>query len=92
MDSDPEFSSQVSFFCGSPPARTNNPVIHDIKFAKQAQSFTSPLINSPGGKQAGRVERGSPSCGSSFGGSPKMRIEGFVCGSSDKRCVTPALA
>ncbi|CAL9081868.1 unnamed protein product [Musa textilis] len=93
-DNDPDSSNQVGgFFRGSPPIRTNNPVIHDVQFAKQAQSLASPRANSPGMKQAGRVERGSPTCGSSLGGSPKVRIEGFACGrGSEKRCVAPALA
>ncbi|WOL02535.1 hypothetical protein Cni_G11254 [Canna indica] len=70
---DPDLSNQVGFLCGSPPARTNNPVVHDAEFFKQAQSLPSPL--------------GSPTCRSSFGGSPKMRIEGFACGSSENSCV-----
>ncbi|WOK97469.1 hypothetical protein Cni_G06177 [Canna indica] len=86
-----ELSNQVSFFCGSPPVRTNNPVIHDSQFAKQAQSISSPLGNSPSIKQHAS-RGGSPTCGSSFGGSPKVRIEGFACGNSEKRCVAPALA
>ncbi|XP_008776276.1 uncharacterized protein LOC103696430 isoform X2 [Phoenix dactylifera] len=92
LEGDLDMSNQTGFFCGSPPVRTNNPVIHDAQFAKQTQNLPSPLGNSFGMKPAGRVERGSPSCGSSFGGSPKVRIEGFACGNSESHCIVPALA
>ncbi|XP_008797093.2 uncharacterized protein LOC103712367 isoform X2 [Phoenix dactylifera] len=91
-DGDSDMNNQAGFFCGSPPVRTNNPVVQDAKFAKQTRDLASPLGNSFGIKPAGRVERGSPSCGSSFGGSPKARIEGFACGNSESHCVVPALA
>ncbi|KAG6497523.1 hypothetical protein ZIOFF_045424 [Zingiber officinale] len=80
------------FFCGSPPVRANNPVIHDPQFVVQSQSFASSIGNSPSVMQAGRLERGSPTCGSSVGGSPKVRIEGFACSSPGKHHVAPALA
>jgi len=76
---DTDSSSQAGFFCGSPPVRTNNPVIHDPLFGKKTPSF-SPLGSSFGKMGAGRVEVGSPSCGAS---SPKVRIEGFACGNKD---------
>ncbi|RWW08371.1 hypothetical protein BHE74_00010107 [Ensete ventricosum] len=83
----------MSFFCGSPPVRTDNPVIHDVQFGKQAQFLASSRGNSPGMKPAGRVERGgSPTCRSSFEGNPKVRIEGFACGNSKQHRVAPALA
>lgn len=75
---DLEGGGQTSFFCGSPPVRTNNPIVHDAQFAKQTHSVASPLGGSLGMKPRG--DRGSPSCGSSFTGSPKVRIEGFSCG------------
>jgi len=78
-DVDTDSSSQAGFFCGSPPVRTNNPVIHDPLFGKKTPSF-SPLGSSFGKMGAGRVEVGSPSCGAS---SPKVRIEGFACGNKE---------
>ncbi|KAG6495702.1 uncharacterized protein LOC121996418 [Zingiber officinale] len=77
-------SDNDTFFAGSPPARTNNPVIQDSQFVKQSSAAS--LMNSPS------ANRGSPTCGSSFGGSPKVRIEGFACGSPEKHRVAAALA
>ncbi|URD94068.1 hypothetical protein MUK42_01850 [Musa troglodytarum] len=71
FEGDSDSSSQVGFFCGSPPARTNNPVVHDSEFGKQSPFLDSPKGISPSMKQAGRVERGSPTCGSS----PKMNVD-----------------
>ncbi|URD93431.1 hypothetical protein MUK42_00363 [Musa troglodytarum] len=93
-DNDLDSSGQMGFFCGSPPVRTDNPVIHDVQFAKQAQFLASSRGSSPGTtKPAVRVERGnSPTCGSSFKGNPKVRIEGFACGNSKQHRGAPALA
>ncbi|KAL6865175.1 hypothetical protein ACP4OV_016326 [Aristida adscensionis] len=80
-DVDTDSSSQAGFFCGSPPVRTNNPVVHDPQFGQKTPSF-SPLGSSFGKMIAGRVEVGSP-CGAS---SPKVRIEGFACGKKEPHC------
>ncbi|CAL9048313.1 unnamed protein product [Musa banksii] len=87
-EGDSDSSSRVGFFCGSPPARTNNPVVHDSEFGKQSPFLDSPKGISPSMKQAGRGERGSPTCGSS----PKVRIEGFACSNSESQCIVPAFA
>ncbi|GJN36421.1 hypothetical protein PR202_gb25280 [Eleusine coracana subsp. coracana] len=81
-DADTDWSGQAAFFCGSPPVRTNNPVVHDPMFGEETPSF-SPLGSSFGKKLAGRLEVGSPSCGVS---SPKVRIEGFACGNKESHC------
>ncbi|XP_047095700.1 uncharacterized protein LOC124708072 isoform X1 [Lolium rigidum] len=82
VDTDP--GSQVTFFCGSPPVRTNNPVVNDPQFGRNTPSF-SPLGSSPFSKMlGGRAEVGSPSCGASS--SPKVRIEGFACGNKETQC------
>ncbi|KAJ8493830.1 hypothetical protein OPV22_015551 [Ensete ventricosum] len=52
-EGDSDSSSQVGFFCGSPPARTNNPVVHDSEFGKQSLFLDSPKGISPSMKQAG---------------------------------------
>ncbi|KAH7670104.1 hypothetical protein IHE45_10G003300 [Dioscorea alata] len=96
-DGDLDTGNQMSFFCGSPPVRTSNPIVHDAVFVKQSLCQVSPLGPiSPGSKlslaRMERVERGSPSCGSSLGPKPKVRIEGFTCGNSEPHCVVPAFA
>ncbi|THU53723.1 hypothetical protein C4D60_Mb10t17460 [Musa balbisiana] len=87
-EGDGDLGSQVGLLCGSPPARTNNPVVRDAEFGKHSQFLASPIGVSLSMKQAGRVEKGSPNCGSS----PEVRIEGFACGNSESHCAVPALA
>jgi hypothetical protein len=81
-DADTDSSSKATFFCGSPPVRTNNPVVHDPMFGEKTPSL-SPLCSSFAKKLAARVEVGSLSCGAS---SPKVRIEGFACGNKESHC------
>lgn len=75
------------FFCGSPPVRTNNPLINDAEFAKLNHLPASPLSNCHVIKPAVH-DSGSPSHGTS----PKIRVEGFACGSPDSPRVVSALA
>uniref|UniRef100_A0ACD5TZL0 Uncharacterized protein n=1 Tax=Avena sativa TaxID=4498 RepID=A0ACD5TZL0_AVESA len=83
-DVDTDSGNQAAFFCGSPPVRTNNPVVNDPQFGRNTPSF-SPLGSSPFSKMlGGRAEVGSPSCGASS--SPKVRIEGFACGNKETQC------
>ncbi|VAH12052.1 unnamed protein product [Triticum turgidum subsp. durum] len=82
-DVDTDSNGQVGFFCGSPPVRTNNPIVNDPQFGRNTPCF-SPL-GSPFSKMlGGRAEVGSPSCGASS--SPKVRIEGFACGNKENHC------
>ncbi|XP_010908767.1 uncharacterized protein [Elaeis guineensis] len=78
-EGDSDASNQVFFFSGSPPARTNNPIVRDAQFLNQTTSLAPPWAHHHGIRPSAKVERGSPSCGSSFGGSPKVRIKGFAC-------------
>ncbi|XP_072991407.1 uncharacterized protein [Typha latifolia] len=71
-------TTEGGFFCGTPPARTSNPIVHDAQFSNQTPSFNSPTGNFHIMKPSTAVERGSPSCASSYGSSPRLRIEGFV--------------
>ncbi|XP_068661269.1 uncharacterized protein [Aristolochia californica] len=84
-------SSCKGFFCGSPPVRTNNPLVHDVQFVRQTSPFAASA--SPSGAAMGRAER-VPCGASSFGGKskPMVRVEGFSCGNSESHCFVPALA
>ncbi|KAJ4766091.1 hypothetical protein LUZ62_076466 [Rhynchospora pubera] len=88
-----EAESDSGFFCGSPPVRTNNPLIHDSIFLEKLNSHfavsltssssnSSPSVNSESFTKKPRLEAGSPSslCGvtSSYKSSPKLRVEGFA--------------
>lgn len=87
-------SKQTGFFCGSPPVRTNNPVVWDALFVEENLSFTS----SPGDiyDETGtpsRGERNSHSCGSSFVAKLESRTEQFARGDAqDCRLVVSALS
>ncbi|XP_031491017.1 uncharacterized protein LOC116258070 [Nymphaea colorata] len=87
-----EGSNLTNYFCGSPPARTNNPMVHDVEFVNQSRAYNSPFESSLGGKPSARVENRSSSCGASFGGKPMVRIEGFACSNSKSHRFVPALA
>ncbi|KAI5067363.1 hypothetical protein GOP47_0017891 [Adiantum capillus-veneris] len=61
-----------SFGCSppycSPPARTSNPIVHDIQF-RNAQKFRSPVA----------FVKSKAVAVPSFSASPSVRIEGFEC-------------
>ncbi|WOK96655.1 hypothetical protein Cni_G05362 [Canna indica] len=75
--------NQTGFFCGSPPVRTNNPVVWDALFAKENLSLASPQMRTHETRNAVRLDRSPHSCGSSFeeesDRSPQIRTEGFAC-------------
>ncbi|KAJ3683251.1 hypothetical protein LUZ60_013478 [Juncus effusus] len=77
---DLDSAGQTGFFCGSPPVRTNNPLVKDAQFLNQIQSqsplfFSSP-VNSTNNSSGKKPTSGSPNNCSS---SPEVRIEGFTC-------------
>ncbi|RRT44480.1 hypothetical protein B296_00035773 [Ensete ventricosum] len=85
-------SKQTRFFCGSPPVRTNNPVIWDAHFGEENLSFTSPSGDIYDTGTPRRVERNSHSCGSSFVAKSEFRTEQFTPGDPDRRPVVSALS
>ncbi|KAF3777225.1 hypothetical protein EJ110_NYTH46304 [Nymphaea thermarum] len=95
-DDDDGRSGWTSFFYGSPPARTNNPVVRDARFVNQVSGRPPPWCwNSPGGRPSNRAEKHSPSCSATFGGGKpvvSVRIEGFASGSSESHCIVSAFA
>lgn len=91
LEGDSDASNQIGFLRGSPPVRTSNPVVEDSEFAKLAL-LSSPPLGSCHGLKPSRHDKGSPSSGSPLGTSPKVRIEGFACGSPESGLVVPAIA
>ncbi|ERN06340.1 uncharacterized protein LOC18434534 [Amborella trichopoda] len=88
---DAEPNSPASYFCGSPPVRTSNPLVRDEQFNRQTLTRPTSVL-SHGGKPIVRVEGFATSCGASIGAKPKVRIEGFVSSSPESQCIVPALA
>ncbi|KAH9332156.1 hypothetical protein KI387_044300, partial [Taxus chinensis] len=73
-------NGSLPYFCGSPPVRSHNPLINDVKFVRK--DIPSPSVS--------LTQKSS--CGASFGAIPSVRVEGFVCSSAEKHCIVPALA
>ncbi|KAJ4709938.1 Translocase subunit seca [Melia azedarach] len=89
-------ASSPPFFCGSPPSRVANPLIHDLRFGDEEITPLSPVLLPPSpsssSRKGGVGGGGSSSCiRPNFGNKPAVRIEGFDC--RDRRnCSIPALA
>ncbi|KAL4302568.1 hypothetical protein GQ457_10G025200 [Hibiscus cannabinus] len=90
-----DVSSPPPFFCGSPPSRAANPLVHDARFGDEKITTPFSPIPPPLGLSS------SPSSGSrkgscvraNFGNKPAVRVEGFDCLDRDSRnCSIPALA
>ncbi|KAJ8758513.1 hypothetical protein K2173_000234 [Erythroxylum novogranatense] len=93
----PVASSPPPFFCGSPPSRVANPLIHDARFGDEKLSPFSPVTQnqcSSGLSSSPTSSTRKGSCvRSNFGNKPSVRIEGFDCLDRDRRnCSIPALA
>lgn len=77
-----EVASSPPFFCGSPPSRAANPVVHDARFG-QDRPVVSPM-GLPGSPVSPRKACGPR--GTKFGFKPaEVRIVGFDCLDSGRR-------
>lgn len=94
-----QLASSPPFFCGSPPSRVANPLIHDSRFGDEKITPLSPVLlpSSPSSSARKGVVGGGSNGGCvrpNFGNKPAVRIEGFDCLDRDRRnCSSiPALA
>ncbi|XP_008799239.1 uncharacterized protein LOC103713954 [Phoenix dactylifera] len=91
-------ASPPPFFCGSPPSRASNPLVHDARFGEEKPAGPSLLPHAviPSGSPAAPATSASrKGCGpTKFGLKPAaMRIEGFDCLDRDRRgCGITAIA
>lgn len=72
--------SSQPFFCGSPPTRSDNPLVRDTQFIRKGVPL-SPVNLSK-----------NTSCGASYGAKPLVRVEGFASKNQESHCSLPALA
>ncbi|KAK8650971.1 hypothetical protein V6N13_140591 [Hibiscus sabdariffa] len=86
----PEVASSPPFFCGSPPSRAANPLVHDARFGDERLAMMqvpSPSSPSPSARKGGCVRM-------KFGlNQPTVRVEGFDCLNRDRQNSSiPAMA
>ncbi|PKA61451.1 hypothetical protein AXF42_Ash014368 [Apostasia shenzhenica] len=68
----------LPFFCGSPPTRSGNPVVHDARFGEAVLPCpVAGLVPAPGSGRSGYARYGLPPA--------TIRIEGFDCLDRDRR-------
>lgn len=87
-----EIASSPPFFCGSPPSRVSNPLIHDANFGDEKLSPLSTLQKLASPSSSATSGSLSPSAMKSgcarmkFGLKPApVRVEGFDCLSRDRQ-------
>ncbi|KAK8959174.1 hypothetical protein KSP40_PGU022389 [Platanthera guangdongensis] len=72
--------STPPFFCGSPPSRSNNPVVHDARFGEAALAGPIPVPPPPIGYGSASSSSRSACARVRYGFSPApVRVEGFDC-------------
>ncbi|KAJ7554706.1 hypothetical protein O6H91_05G005700 [Diphasiastrum complanatum] len=69
------------YFCGSPPSRSSNPLVHDVEFVHQRFTPSPSVLSQTNSCEA-----------SSRGGKPLVRVEGFTFSGADSRCSVSAQA
>ncbi|KAJ6820836.1 uncharacterized protein M6B38_395630 [Iris pallida] len=73
-----EMASSPPFFCGSPPTRAANPVVHDARFGQDKPVLV--LTGSPGSPCSPISPRKVCASRAKFGFKPpQVRVEGFDC-------------
>jgi len=68
------------YFCGSPPTRSDNPLVRDAQFIRKGVPL--PPVNLSQ----------NTSCGASYGAKPLVRVEGFSSKNQESRRSLPAFA
>lgn len=74
-------NNSVPYFYGSPPIRSDNPLVHDAEFIRKGAPSSSPVNISQ-----------KTSCGATYATKPSVRIEGFALKGQKPHCNLSALA
>ncbi|CAL9776888.1 unnamed protein product [Musa acuminata subsp. burmannicoides] len=79
-----QVASSPPFFCGSPPSRAANPVVHDARFGEDG--MPAPFVPLPLIQSGPPISPKQGCAHAKFGLLPAaVRIEGFDCLSRDRR-------